>query len=129
MKELTLTGNPCTDWKDYVDYIIAKIPQLRRLDSSDITKSMQIKAAQRLEELEKELEEKAEEVRFIKQNEPVNMSAYNPESRMKEYYDELEKKREEEANKPKNPFEVPDEFQSKREGPPPIYHENGDLRQ
>ena len=24
--ELYLTGNPCCDWKDYIDYVIAKLP-------------------------------------------------------------------------------------------------------
>lgn len=129
MKELTLTGNPCTDWKDYKDYIIAKIPQLRRLDATDITKSMQIRADQRLDELELDLAKKAEEVRYRKENEPVDLNAFNPESRMKEYEDELEKARQDELNKPKNPFEVPDEFLHKREGPPGVYHDDGEIRQ
>jgi protein TilB len=128
-KELTLTGNPCTDWPDYKDYVIAKIPQIKRIDSVDITKSMKIIAEQRLEELEKVLAEKAEEVTFKKANEPVNLNGYNPESRMKDYYDDLERKQQEELNKPKNPFEVPDEFKNKRTEPPSVYHENGDIRQ
>ena len=129
IKELTLTGNPWTDWKEYRDYVIAKIPQLCRLDSTDITKSMKIIAEQRLEELEKELEEKSEEVRLKRESEPVNLNTYNPETRMKDYYDDIERKKEEERNKPKNPFELPDEFKNKRTGPPSVYNDQGEIRQ
>ena len=129
IKELVLTGNPCTDWKDYKDYIIAKIPQLRRLDSDDIIRSMQIKAEQRLDELEKTLEQMAEEVAYKKEHEPHNPKAYSAENRLKDYEDGLEQKRQQEANKPKNPFEVDDEFKNKKKGPPEVYHENGDIRQ
>lgn len=34
-----MTGNPCTEWKDYKDYIVAKLPQLVRLEGDDITRS------------------------------------------------------------------------------------------
>ena len=26
LQELFLTGNPCTEWKDHSDYVIAKLP-------------------------------------------------------------------------------------------------------
>ena len=44
-------------------YVIALLPQLTHLDGIDITRSMQIKAKQRLPELEKELKVLAENVR------------------------------------------------------------------
>ena len=90
---------------------------------------MKIRAEQRLEQLEKDLEELAEEAKWKKENEPVNPNAYTPETRLKDYTDELERKREEEKNKPKNPFELDDEFKVKKQGPPSIYHENGEIRQ
>ena len=49
LDELTLTGNPCTDWPNYREYTIAKIPQLKRLDGEDITKSERLAAKTRLE--------------------------------------------------------------------------------
>ena len=42
--ELYLTGNPCTNWPEYKNYIFAKIPSLKRLDGEEITKSNRIKA-------------------------------------------------------------------------------------
>ena len=38
-KELYLTGNPCCDWRDYIPYAIAKLPQLIRINGEDITRS------------------------------------------------------------------------------------------
>ena len=32
LRELTLMGNPCTDWPGYREYVIAKLPQLEKLD-------------------------------------------------------------------------------------------------
>lgn len=37
--ELYLTGNPCCDWKDYIDYVIAKLPGLVRINGDDINRS------------------------------------------------------------------------------------------
>ena len=51
ISELYLTGNPCTNWPNYKDYIYARVPQLRRLDGEDIQKSQRIAALQRLPEL------------------------------------------------------------------------------
>ena len=61
ISELYLTGNPVDKWTDYKDYIIAKVPQLKRLDGEDITRSMRIAAKQRLKQLEQDLKVAAEE--------------------------------------------------------------------
>lgn len=44
MAELYLTGNPCTDWKNYRQYVIGKVDTLLRLDGTDITKSERLAA-------------------------------------------------------------------------------------
>jgi protein TilB len=129
IKELVLIGNPCTDWPDYADYVIAKIDTLCRMDSTDITKSMKIVAIQKLDQLEKDLEEKAEEVRYKKANSEPDYKGYTAESRMKEYQDDLEKKRQDVLNKPKNPFEVDADYLHKRTGPPSIHYTSGEVRQ
>lgn len=43
LKQLYLTGNPCTDFKGYRNYIIVKLPQLETLDNIEITRSERIK--------------------------------------------------------------------------------------
>lgn len=48
LENLYLTGNPCTDFDNYRDYIIATLPQLSSLDGIDIERSNRIKALQHL---------------------------------------------------------------------------------
>lgn len=48
LEKLYLTGNPCTDYENYRDYVIATLPQLNYLDGSDIERSERIKALQNL---------------------------------------------------------------------------------
>lgn len=51
LRELFLTGNPCTEFKGYREYVVATLPQLDTLDGKDITKSERISACQQLDTL------------------------------------------------------------------------------
>ncbi|XP_055548657.1 protein tilB isoform X2 [Wyeomyia smithii] len=44
LKELFLTGNPCTDYPNYRNYVICALPQLQTLDGQDITRTERLKA-------------------------------------------------------------------------------------
>ncbi len=44
--ELYLTGNPCTQYDGYREYVIATLPQLKQLDGKEIEKSERIIAVQ-----------------------------------------------------------------------------------
>ena len=46
LKELYLTGNPCTQYEGYREYVVATLPQLRQLDGIEVEKSERIKATQ-----------------------------------------------------------------------------------
>jgi len=46
MKTLYMTGNPCTDWKGFRDYVIHTVPQLKELDGKEIFPHDRIEAAQ-----------------------------------------------------------------------------------
>ncbi|PVD22974.1 hypothetical protein C0Q70_16234 [Pomacea canaliculata] len=46
LEELFLTGNPCSEYEGYREYVIAALPQLKTLDGRDIEKSERIKAIQ-----------------------------------------------------------------------------------
>merc|ERR1712146_127427 len=60
LKELYLMGNPAeANWSHFKSYVIAKLPQLKTLDGTEITKSMQIVAQQKLPEMERELRQLA----------------------------------------------------------------------
>lgn len=48
LEHLYLTGNPCTDYDNYRDYIIGSLPQLLTLDGREIERSERIKALQNL---------------------------------------------------------------------------------
>lgn len=41
-----LTGNPCTDYEGYREYVIATLTQLRSLDGTEVEKSERILAIQ-----------------------------------------------------------------------------------
>ncbi|GLH16773.1 Protein tilB [Gryllus bimaculatus] len=55
LKTLYLTGNPCTDYVGYRDYVIATLPQLQSLDGTDIDRSERIKALQNHERIKKRI--------------------------------------------------------------------------
>ena len=46
LSELFLAGNPCAKHDGYRDFVIATLPQLTRLDGTDVTPKERIKAAQ-----------------------------------------------------------------------------------
>ena len=51
LRELYLTGNPCTDYEGYRDFVLAALPQITSLDGMEVTKSERILATQRLGEI------------------------------------------------------------------------------
>jgi len=50
-EELYLTGNPCTQFEHYKQFVYATLPSLKRLDGHDIDKSERIQAIQILENI------------------------------------------------------------------------------
>uniref|UniRef100_A0A182K1X2 Dynein axonemal assembly factor 11-like CS domain-containing protein n=1 Tax=Anopheles christyi TaxID=43041 RepID=A0A182K1X2_9DIPT len=45
LRELFLTGNPCTDYPGYREYVITVLPQLDHLDGKEVTRSDRLRAA------------------------------------------------------------------------------------
>ena len=41
-----LTGNPCTDYEGYREFVVASLPHLRWLDGKEVSKSERILAVQ-----------------------------------------------------------------------------------
>lgn len=66
-EELYLTGNPCTDYEGYREYVIATLPQLKRLDGQVVEKSERIKAIQALPVVRDEILE--QQARYKKKRE------------------------------------------------------------
>ena len=68
LRDMYMMGNPCqANWPSFVNYVIAKLPQLQTLDGTEITKSMQIQARQQLPKMEAELRQLAIECRLQKE--------------------------------------------------------------
>ena len=61
LRELFLTGNPCTEWQGYRQYVIALLPQLQRLDGKHATPSERIQALQAYPLFEAEVLKAAQE--------------------------------------------------------------------
>jgi protein TilB len=55
LEELYLTGNPCCKWEGYRAYVLGSLPQLAKLDGTEITRSERIEAVQQLRALERTL--------------------------------------------------------------------------
>ncbi|XP_041350473.1 protein tilB homolog [Gigantopelta aegis] len=62
-RELFLTGNPCTEYEGYKEYVIATLPQLKWLDGREIEKSERIQAVQEYGEIRPHILEQQEEYR------------------------------------------------------------------
>lgn len=53
LKDLYMMGNPAqSNWDKFNAYVIARLPQLKSLDGTEIIKSMRIAASQQLPRME-----------------------------------------------------------------------------
>lgn len=63
LKELYLTGNPCTEFKGWKEFVIHTLQQIGKLDGVEITKSERILAKQNYEEIKARLQKEAQKMR------------------------------------------------------------------
>lgn len=61
LTELFLVGNPCAEFQGYRQYVVASLPQLRRLDGKEISRSERIGASQGLEQVKNRVLEQERE--------------------------------------------------------------------
>lgn len=100
LENLYLTGNPCTDYDNYRDFVIGTLPQLKYLDGVDIDRSDRIKALQNLPVIRADIifeqktymgqrtKQKARLERDIKEKWETEYSTLDPEERNKKFYSE-----------------------------------------
>ena len=118
LRELHLTGNPCTDYARYRLFVIGALPQLRKLDSVEIKASERIRAKQAREAMRREIAENAKQKRQQKKAQQTQSENGNAEGiefehsvrgRKAAYLKEREREereaREAEAKKAQNPFQ------------------------
>lgn len=107
LRELHLTGNPCTDWPHYRLFVIHLLPQLTKLDSLDIKKSEVIKAKQSFECMLAELTEQSKANEARKPTSSEHTAAARKATYCEEREREQKEKEEEERKKKSNPFRMP----------------------
>ena len=134
LREVYFTGNPCTDWEHFREYVIARLPQIMRLDSDDVTRSERLVAKTKLAEHEAELREIAENNRAKKEydrKEGIAPTGYTREERWQSYVEEQEKKAADEKKNAENSMfkEYNDLVAETNPGPATVYTKNGHIRQ
>jgi len=113
LRELHLTGNPCTDYARYRLYVIYALPQLRKLDSVEIKASERIRAQQSRTQMQSEISEAAKQKRSEKLSQSDNAEGvefeHSVRGRKAAYLKEREREekeaREAEAKAEQNPFQ------------------------
>nr|XP_028591964.1 protein tilB homolog isoform X3 [Podarcis muralis] len=95
LKELFLTGNPCTDFEGYRQFVVATLRQLKFLDSKEIGRSERIQALQSYPEVAKQIQEQ-EKAYLIKRRQ-------EKEEAQRRIQEKQEKKKKNENQKKYNP--------------------------
>ena len=107
LQELFLTGNPCTEYEGYRDFVVATLPQLQRLDGTEVSKSERIEATQKLSHLrtqitnqqEKHKVKREEEKKAFRENESPNEDPERPGFNKRWYTDPQAHLQQEEVEK------------------------------
>lgn len=99
LRILILTGNPCCDYPNYREYIIATLPQLDSLDCQEITLTHKLQAKPHLKKyraviIQKQadyaMQRDEQKIRFIQQKEKLEAkmaTIENEDERMKTFWD------------------------------------------
>ena len=118
LRDLNLTGNPCTDHEEYRLFVVHSLPRLSKLDSIEIKKSEIIKAKQSFDSLLEAIRMKADKMRNDKSTETkVDRECekveyeHSVKGRKAAYYKEKEREEKEKDDdakkKENNPFKMP----------------------
>lgn len=94
LEELTLTGNPCTNFYGYRDYVIVTLPQLKRFDSEDVTRTERLQAIKKFPEIKKKIIQSEIEYKIKRDEQKIRV-----EMELKQHKLEVEGLDEDEQNK------------------------------
>ncbi|XP_066260051.1 protein tilB [Euwallacea similis] len=73
LRELYLTGNPCSYFKGYRDYVIIHLTQLTSLDGMEIMRSERIRARQNLSVVEESIAECQEKYKIFREEQKIRI--------------------------------------------------------
>ncbi|XP_063706094.1 protein tilB [Culicoides brevitarsis] len=74
LRELHLTGNPCTDFPEYRDYVIATLEQLETLDGTAISRTDRIKAKKDFAEKRKKIIQRQAEYQLKRDEQKIRVA-------------------------------------------------------
>ncbi|XP_053664319.1 protein tilB [Anopheles marshallii] len=94
LRELFLTGNPCTDFPGYREYVITVLPQLDHLDGKEITRSDRLRAAKGFAALREQIvqHEALHKIERDEQRVRVQQSIVEQEESVRDLRDDDERK-------------------------------------
>lgn len=87
LENLYLTGNPCTDYDNYRDFVISTLPQLSFLDGKEIERSDRIKALQNLPVIRSDILFEQENYRHQRRKQKSRLERDIPDKWEREYKD------------------------------------------
>ncbi|KAJ8729315.1 hypothetical protein PYW08_000896 [Mythimna loreyi] len=87
LTNLYLTGNPCSDYENYRDFVIGTLPQLNHLDGKDIDRSDRIKALQNLPMIRSDILFEQENYRHQRKSQKTRLEREIQEKWENEYKD------------------------------------------
>lgn len=94
LEELTLTGNPCTDFVGYREYVIVVLPQLKRLDSEDVSRTERFQATKKFPGIKKKIIQSEIEYKIKRDEQKIRV-----ERDLKQHKSEVQGLDEDEQNK------------------------------
>lgn len=94
LEELTLTGNPCTDFYGYREFVIVTLPQLKRFDSEDVTRTERLQAIKKFPEIKKKIIQSEIEYKIKRDEQKIRV-----EMELKQHKSEVQGLDEDEQNK------------------------------
>lgn len=73
LRELHMTGNPCTDFPEYREFVVATLTQLTSLDGTDITRTDQLKALKNLKENRRKIVQRQAEYQIERDQQKIRV--------------------------------------------------------
>ena len=130
--QVYLTGNPCSNWSKYREFVVGMVPQLRELDGKEITHSERLEALQVIENLRQELRRDAEmNVKTKAENGTEDDKGYTKEARiqMARESERLRQEKEQESMQKENEYYGMCYSGIKPVEPPSVLNTKGEIRQ
>lgn len=72
-KSCILRGNPCTDYPEYREFVLATLPQLHSLDGQELTRTEKLLALRKLQRNRKNVVQRQTEYQIQRDNQKIRV--------------------------------------------------------